>query len=540
MPGPNPDDSLLLIRCPTCGQRFKVGEDLRNRTVECGGCEHRFRINDDVIVRGRKFYPGERRIPGLNRFQRVPLSVAPPVMGTPTIHYAEAPDPSILEPATPQRVIAGFIGGACIVLMALLMMLGASRGGALDGITTGNRMVMAGFAGMLGTMLLIYANPKARAKAIGMGLLATICLITLPVFFTGGSKPLTNQGASRIAPPESLHEDDGKTQEEDMITELRQRIGTDPLAAEIERLSREGSTRGAVGLWLRDLQERNRFLIMDYILRTTGADPQTHYYPRGNGDFLMVVTGITMSLDEVAKIAAALGSVERELPEISVIEVHVNNENFVEGPVEKLTDRNNPAFYDLNKRELESIDLDRIERAVKRLAEAEPKIYRSDITNRLTALLATPEVKFKGPICNALSVWAEDPAPAAEVALQEAKELLSRKAPIPDEMIDLIVKAGNPGVIPILDALWTETPTQWEKRYAGIGPAAEPYILKRFPETKGWLRQSAARLLGKVGGPNSLPVLEAAKKGADPELSVLIDRSIESIRSRSIRSSNPN
>ena len=59
----NPDSSLLLIRCPSCGQRFKVGEDFRGRSVECGGCEHRFRIQDEVIVRGRKFYPGERSNP---------------------------------------------------------------------------------------------------------------------------------------------------------------------------------------------------------------------------------------------------------------------------------------------------------------------------------------------------------------------------------------------------------------------------------------------------------------------------------------------
>ncbi len=71
----NPDDLLLIIRCPMCGQRFKVAEDLRGRTVECGGCEHRFRINDDVVVRGKKFYPGERKDPSLNRFQRVPLAM---------------------------------------------------------------------------------------------------------------------------------------------------------------------------------------------------------------------------------------------------------------------------------------------------------------------------------------------------------------------------------------------------------------------------------------------------------------------------------
>jgi hypothetical protein len=535
MPGPNPDDSLLLIRCPSCGQRFKVGEDLRGRTVECGGCEHRFRINDDAIVRGRKFYPGQRKAPGLNRFQRVPLSVAPPVMGTPMVRYGEAPDPSILEPASPQQIIAGFIGGVGIVLMALLIILGANRGGALDGITTGNRMIMAGFAGALGTVLLIYANPKARAKAAGAGLLASICLIVLPIFFTAGSKPLASRDVKRNAPLVKPSAESGTVQESDLITELRQRIGTDPLAAEIERLAREGSTRHAVGLWLRGLQERNRFLIMDYILRTTGADLQTHYYPRGNGDFLMVVTGISMSLDEVAKIATALGSVERVLSEIAVIEVHVNNENFVEGPVEKLTDRNNPAFYDLNKRELESIDLERIERAVKRLSEAEPKIYRSDITNGLITLLGTPEVKFKDSICTALTTWADDPAQAAEAALKEASTLLANKAPISQEMISLIVKAKNPGVIPIIDALWDETPSHWERQYAEIGPSAEPVLLKRFPTTKGWQRQSAVRLLGKVGGTNSLPFLEAARKGADPELSVLLDKSIQAIRSRSGR-----
>lgn len=532
MHGPNPDDTLLLIRCPSCGQRFKVGEDLRGRTVECGGCEHRFRINDEAIVRGKKFYPGERMDSGLSRFQRVPLAVTPPVMGTPAVRYGEAPDPSILEPASPQRIFAGLIGGVAIVMMVLLIIVGAKRGGALDGVTTGNRMLMAGFTGLLGTILLIYANPKARIRAIVIGLLASICMVTLPIFFTGGSKTLGSRDAERMSLPETTPASKTGDEETDVITELRRNIGTAPLTAEIERLSKEGSTRHAVGLWLRDLQERNRFLIMDYILRATGADPQSHYYPRDNGDFLMVVTGINMPLEEVANVAYPLGSVERIIPEISVIEVRVHNQNFVEGPIEKLTDRNNPSFYDLNKRELESIDLDRIERAVKRLAEAEPKIYRSDITGRLILLLTTPEVNFKGAICDALAKWSEDPAPAAEAALKVADKLLARKAPIPEEMIALMVKAKNPGVIPIIDALWSESPSHWEMQYSDIGQAAEPMLLKRFPQTNGWQRQSSVRLLGRVGGANSLPVLEAAKTGADPELMVLLEKAIRSIRSR--------
>ncbi len=32
-------------------------------------------------------------------------------------------------------------------------------------MTTENRLLMAGFTGLLGTVLLVYANPRARRKA---------------------------------------------------------------------------------------------------------------------------------------------------------------------------------------------------------------------------------------------------------------------------------------------------------------------------------------------------------------------------------------
>jgi len=171
MSAPNPDDLLLLIRCPSCGQRFKVGDDLRERTVECGGCEHRFRINDDVIVRGRKFYPGERNGHGLNRFQRVPLPGGESLRGVQPIRYSAMPEPAVLEPASPQRIVAGAIGVAGIILMGLLLMFGASRGGLLDGMVVTDRLLMAGFASLIGVVLLVYGNPRARLKALAVGLL---------------------------------------------------------------------------------------------------------------------------------------------------------------------------------------------------------------------------------------------------------------------------------------------------------------------------------------------------------------------------------
>ena len=529
MPSPTPDDSLL-IRCPMCSQRFKVGEDLRGLTVECGGCEHRFRINDEVIVRGKKFYPGERRDPKLNSFQRVPLVMSTEIHGMASMRYAEAPAPTAFEPVAPQRIIAGALGMAGMVLMALLLMFGASRGGTLDGMTTQNRLLMAGFAGLLGTALLVYANPRARIKAGAMGVLVSGTLLALPWFFTVGSVPFTQVVVETAAPVKIPATASSAS---DRIAELRNQIGTAPLVSENERLVRDGSTKHAVGLWLRGLSEQNRLVVRDYVMRVTGADPQSHYYSRGGGDFLMVVTGIDQSLDAMAKIAAVLGSLENVYPEIAVVEVRVNNENLAMGAaIEKLTDKEDPAFFDLNKKELESIDLERVLHAVQRLSGVEPKLYRSDITRRLISLLGSSGVEFKGDICRALAVWSEQPGPAGEAALKEVQDLLARKREVPPDMIALIVKEKNPAVIPVLDALWIENPPRWEVLYGDIGAAAESTLLRSFANTEGMARQSAVRLLGRVGGADSLPVLAVAAAGGNPEMKVLLEKAAASIRSR--------
>lgn len=529
-PSTNSDDSLLLIRCPSCSQRFKVSEELRGLTVECGGCEHRFRINDDVIVRGRKFYPGERKDPKLNHFQRVPLAMSPGIGSVEATRYAEAPDPSAFEPIAPQRIIAGIVGVVGMVCMALLLILGARRDGGLDGMTTENRLLMAGFTGLLGTALLVYANPRARYKAGGTGILLTAALLALPWYFTVGSEPPPPEEvtAAPVKPP------DKESAASEALAALREQIGTAPLVAEIERLARSGSSKHAVGLWLKNLNEENRLLIRDYILRVTGADPQSHYYARHNrGEFLMVVTGIDQSLEEVAKIAAALGTVERIYPDLAVVEIRVNNANMMGESMEKLTNKGDSAFYDLNKKELDSIDLDRVQHAVQRLADAEPKIYRSDITRKLISLLGSPGVAFKGDLCRALAVWSEHPGPAGEAALKEAQGLLDRKKDVPEDVISLIVKEKNTAVVPVLDALWMQNPTRWEAHYGNIGPAAEATLLLRFAAADGTSRQSAARLLGRVGGADSLPVLEAAAmNAANPELKVEIEKAAASIRSR--------
>jgi len=192
MPAPRSPDPVILIRCPSCGQRFRVGDDLVGRPVECGSCENRFRITEDVIIRGRRVYPGERNDKRLDFFQRVPIANASSIStgGFVPLHYDNSPDPSLFEPSAPQRIIAGMVGVGVMLFIGMLLVFGASRGGVLDGMVTPNRMLMGGFAGLLGTALLIYANPKARMRALGIGMLCIAGLVSAPLFLKEGSTPL--------------------------------------------------------------------------------------------------------------------------------------------------------------------------------------------------------------------------------------------------------------------------------------------------------------------------------------------------------------
>ncbi len=526
------DDALLLIRCPSCGQRFKVDDDLLNRTAECGGCEHRFRIDDEVIVRMKKFYPGERSNSALNRFQRVPLAIGESQSGVLPVRYANLPDPAVLEPVSPQRIMAGGVGVAGMILMALLLMFGGARGGLLDGTVFSSRVLMAGFACLMGILLLVYANPRARLKAVFVGSLLGLGLMAVPFFFRLGSVPLKQLAQGPVTGAVTIPAGLEVTSEDDDIIALRNRIGTDPLVLEIAKLTKEESPLRAMGIWLRGLEDSNKYLVRDYIRRVTNEDPASHLYPRGGGDYLMIVTRISQTFQEIADVASALGDVKKIHPEISVIEIVVRNDNFVEGPIEKLTMKEDPGFYDLNKRELESIDLTRVKRAVQRLADAEPKIYRADISSKLIALLSDDAVDFKGAVCGALARWAEKPGPAGQAAMTEVKRLILGNQPVPREIVALVVKEKNPGIVPILEELWLKDPAEWESTYGDCGPEIEATMLRRFPETKGTVRYSAVRLLGRVGRADSLAALEAVGAVTDPELRVLLEQARKAIGTR--------
>jgi len=526
------EEDILLIRCPECRQRFKVRQELRERMVECGVCNHRFHIREDVIARSRKFYPGERRDKGLRRFHRV----APPDAGegttAPPSRAAQHAPPAYHTPAPPQRVIAGFIGVVAMLFVSLLMIFGTSHGGVLDGMGLTRKLVMCGFTGLLGFLLLLYANPHTRilAAIFGGSLAAALCSLPFLIAHPPSSMEDPPAGQARQADvPATM---DNPDPEEMLANEMRERIGLRPLEQEIERIATSGEAYRAYGLVLVGLQESNRIAVRDYLFRVTSAAPRSHIYPRQDGKFLFVLTGLDMNLESLAALAEPLGSIRRILPDLHLAEILIDNEIFLESPNEKLINRDDPEFYRLNLRDLRSIDIQRIQRAVQRLAEAEPRMFRSDITDRLRELLDESGVQFHGPIARALTTWDTDRAAAARLANQSAIRL-QKSGQVPAvELVTLALDAPDDGLIPVLVALWRDNILTWENHCIRLGPAIEQAMIREFESSDGSRSQSAARILSRVGGDASARKLRQARENANQELAVVINQALEQIASR--------
>jgi hypothetical protein len=522
------DAEKLSIRCPGCGQRFKVGLELRDRMVECGTCEHRFRVNDEVVVRAKKFYPGERRAPSLDTFSRVPKNSGPSQSTFQTIQYAPEPAQRSLEPTSPLRLVLGFSAVLIAMIVILMLIFGGSPGGVLYGTSQSKRLMLAGFTAVVTGVLLVAANPRQRLRAVIAAVLTAAGLFSLPFVFINGEAPGgagtgTSDDPSTTATTTSPVEPavPAKAQGDE---DLKKEVGYEPVERALE------SDPHAVGLWLRGLREFHRLQVRDYIVRNSGADSSSHMYPR-SGDYLMVVTGVKEDLGPLARLCERFGEIRRTSDNLRIIEVAVNNASFQEGPLDKLTDPANPAFYELNKREMESIDLERARRAINRLAPAEPKIYRKDIVKRMGELIQEGDSAIQFEIGKALPKWSE-PGDGIDEIVRGVLEKIPAEGDVPSSLVAFLATRKDQAAIPLLDRLWLRDPDKWEEPYSAFGQDIEDKVLGRFPQTTTVQRMSAVRLLGKVGTAKSVPVLEKAQSEADPELKLLIQRALESIKGR--------
>ncbi|MDB6080410.1 MAG: hypothetical protein JWO82_4157 [Akkermansiaceae bacterium] len=529
-----PIDDTLPIRCPSCGQRFKVGPDLMGRMVECGTCEHRFRVNDDVLVRSKRHYPGDRKDMNLERFSRVPMASSLPA-GFQPAHYNQDPLPQRgTGPTSPLRLLCGMIAAVIIVMLVYLLAFGNTPGGMLDGADLTKRLMLAVFGSLVATALIAAANPQARAKALLSALVISAGVIALPFFIkpdikTGKNQVGLKQSSDELSALIDQNSEKPVTPEGEM-EEIKKEMGYSALEKETVRNSAIPG-KATLGVWLRDLKEYHKPQVGNYIIRATDATDSSHMYPRPP-DYLMVLIGVDDDLDKLAEVCKRFGEVKRTFPDLRVVEVVMRNDAFQEGPLDKLTDPNNPSFYELNRRELESIDLERARHAIQHLTNVEPKSYRPDISKRMQQLLKESDRDMQGQIAQALETWSQDGDGSLEAVRAAAEKIRADKFEMPETLISFLAKRRDISALPMVDELWVADATKWETAYANLGAGAEPTLLTRFPNLPPTLKMSAIRILGRIGTAKSLPVIEAARPGATGEIRGMIDAAAASIKSR--------
>lgn len=523
---PEQDFHQIQIRCPKCSQRFRVGPELKGRMVECGACEFRFRVDDEAQVKNRKFYPGEKKDPIPNRYPRQPhteFAASSPVMQA---HYAEAPDVERFEPTPIGKIIVGLVGGGLMVVTLLILITGATQHGLLGGVTTDRRLVIAGFAAVVGSLMIIYANPRARVKATFFALLGSLGLIATPIFITEGSKKMYGGDANTaIINPPTVTVDGRKK-----ISDLKAAVGYTPMETALLQAGQGGRV---VGLWLKGLRDSNNDMVYAYLLRVSGASDQSHLYPRMKQNALIVLINPKLSLEELALQCERLGEVNEIVPELHLIDVKVENERFAEQSITKLSDKEDGAFYQLNLMELLGVDIRRINNALLRLALADPVQSRDDIIKRMIELLDMSDREMLANICKAMLVWSDGKDGAPEAAMKAATVRFEAEKDLPIECVTFLVKWQQAGVYPILEQLWLKDPTSWEEVYMKSGSPAEAGLINHLAEGSNRRRMSAARILGRVGGDAAEDALRSALEGTtDLELKTSFSNAMEAIRLR--------
>ncbi|GAA5483148.1 hypothetical protein [Haloferula sargassicola] len=526
------ESETITIRCPKCTQRFKVPPDYMGKMVECGGCDERFRVTEEVAVRARRFYPGEHRDPRLEHFSRVPMKSGPMPKFQPAPNLSGGQAGRQVETFSPVRLMLGIAAVAFIVLVGFILVSGGAPGRVLDGASMTERLVLAGFTGILATVLLVLANPWARKKGLLGGLAGLAVLLALPFLIKDG---LPDPGRSQV---EAAGSAPGPAPASDPLADpyaaMKEEMTYSKLAEAISAYGPDGVEDGAtaMGVWLRDVREYNKDLIVKFLIRGTHADAKSWAYSRPPSDYLVVLHGVSPDIKPLRKLCERFGKVGRVVEELQVVEVTVDNQRFVAGPLAKLADPDDPAFYELNRRELESIDPQRVARAVKRLANSPAKLYRPDIAARFRELLAIDDDDMRSDLARGLMVWADPGDGSAEAVHDAARRIAAAGDEVPRPMIEFLVQQHDERAIPFIHELWLKQPRDWEALYGDLGRPIEETVMTALDEDSMLLRMSAIRLLGRVGGARSLAALQQLRSGSAGEIRAQIEQAIASIQNR--------
>lgn len=519
----------MEVKCPECGQRIRKKGLKAGQTIECPACFYTLVVPQDYVEEQLPTDSAQNQEYYRNKNVR-----------TNTILEKGA----LVDKTNSRRAFIPIKNWQYVIILVGLLIGAGSwvflkleeslRSTFMSNMEFPQQQIFAGFLG-LASATLIWIG--ARRQLWPFRLLAIIALVGMP--FSISEKALPTEGIL--------------AQQERPILDIREVPSIDeekkPLPAniddytevELEPLFEDITKYGAynvLGLWIRGLKSSDNLQVSSYLRRMSQIKEDPKFYPREDGA-LYIILRSPISFQEFSIIAENLGTTNFKDDRSRLLDIQLKPDIITNAPdmavLQNPDDRN---FIENNYKELNSLDMRRIEGAAARLAKAEVKNEKRDeITNQLIKLIQEPwgfDTMYVSALGSALAIWAKpDNANALELVAYVTRSLGNAKREIPNEMVNFLLSVKHPETADAFMPSWMNDPYKWEDLLISLGPQSEPFVLTRLQdaETTTEIKSSALRILERIGTARSLPVLKEIMEQKDntdlANLSIAAIRKIE-------------
>jgi len=543
----------IRIKCPSCTKEFSAGEDLKGRTVECGVCEEHFAVDDSVLVRQKKrYYPGEKTDARLDQFSRTSAAGGASSAVSQKVDFQQAnyndqpPKFNAGMPMSPAKLLAVTMGVSVALAAAFALYIGSSRDSFLTDMLMDKRLILFGFIAALCALLIIYGSFKRfPIRGILLALLIPGGLVYLttrmPVYETVPDEIAFAGGSAEERESKEGQNSDSEVEQD--IEDLKKRIGYDPVQRAIERSEASGKSVDAI--LVLNMKESSKFTIMDYLARATGMADRPACYDRDivMNDGSQIDAGIILLEDhnvtsfDLEEICGNFGTVDKKAsqPDLKLLVVFLDTEAFGDISPElqaRMIDPADQLFYELNYKELASIEIVRVKAAAARLATADPLLHRKKIAHRLVNLIkeSRGDDDFEKSVCVALQKFIEKGDGCQALVNEEASRQMIDYKSVSRPLVELLITIGSPDSIPMAQSMWASNPLTWEPTVSLLGKKAKPILLKGLQSNDAMIQKSAVRLIRNSKLTSCLSALQSAMSSATPDVRNEINSTIQILR----------
>ncbi len=288
-----------------------------------------------------------------------------------------------------------------------------------------------------------------------------------------------------------------------------------------------------IGVYLRNASELVSGKIRDYLYEATDKANRGIIYERGEqgSDSLILFLHQKRSIDEMAALCEKFGRIEKIEKKLRLIDVIVERGKIDQLDKYQILDSSSLDFEFQNLQALKSFDPTERSNAVKRLAGAEPRTRRDDITQQFIKMIPESSIELQLEIINALKTWALPTAGAEPVVLEAVKQIHAQ-GKVNKASMEFLIGRKVEGSELILEDLWEVNPAAWSEMMLQLGEGAQILLIPKLKDMDLPHLVSACEILAKTGTVDSIPLLEEVMESKEGQSANSLQATIDEIKNR--------